>query len=75
MLGLLESSKVAETSEDFISGKFCECKHLLSDHEFGKCYAFSSNGTVWSSCLCSNAKPLTFQFRVSINENAQTSTT
>jgi hypothetical protein len=71
----IESSLVAETNEDFISGKFCECKHLLKEHSTGKCYALVDNGGVWASCGCVTPKILSFQLKVSIEiKDAETST-
>jgi hypothetical protein len=72
---IIESSPIAETNEDFLSMQFCECLHLLSEHEFGKCYSLSNNGSIWSSCRCENAKVLTFHLKIPIEQkDAQTPT-
>lgn len=70
------ASQVAESDEDFLSGKFCECRHLLeSEHSSGKCYGLNFNGAIWISCLCNTPRPLIFQLRISIGvENAESST-
>lgn len=73
MSASLIASQVAESDEDFLSGKFCECRHLLeSEHFNGKCYALNFNGAIWISCSCIMPKPLTFQLRISLGvQNAK----
>lgn len=45
-------SQNSQTLEDIFSGKFCKCKHLLTEHTSWKCWSLSFNGTVWYGCDC-----------------------
>lgn len=53
-------SEEIQTSEDEISGEFCSCGHKIDEHFVGeitnssKCMSLNFNGTVFSSCYCSN---------------------
>jgi hypothetical protein len=74
MSEVIESSLIAETNEDFLSMQYCECLHLLSEHD-EKCFGLTFNGTIWIACPCKKAKVLTFHLKIPIEQkDAQTPT-
>lgn len=60
------ASETLQTLEDLISGEFCVCGHLISEHFMGECGGLDFNGTVWSNCRCKNAKVAPFEIKLNV---------
>jgi hypothetical protein len=71
-------SQTPQTMEDEISGNFCVCGHLISEHFLGTitgtstCYGLEFNGTIWAGCNCDKILLWEFNIHATIPENSAT---